>query len=108
MLNRGLRSLDMEAMTKLGFFIRHLHRQLEQLHQEQSANFQTAFTVYRGQGMTKEDFQSDVTNKVKLLSFSKERHVISIFLVQTSRIINNWSIEWDPFSTNAKRLTVHG
>ncbi|CAF2171043.1 unnamed protein product, partial [Rotaria magnacalcarata] len=37
-----------------------------------------------------------------------ERHVISIFLVQTSRIINNWSIEWDPFSTNAKRLTVHG
>ncbi|CAM4832804.1 unnamed protein product [Rotaria magnacalcarata] len=57
MLNRGLRLLDMEAMTKLGFFIRHLHRQLEQLHQEQSANFQTALTVYRGQGMNKEDFQ---------------------------------------------------
>ncbi|CAF2244692.1 unnamed protein product, partial [Rotaria magnacalcarata] len=55
MLNRGLRSLDMQAMTKLGFFIRHLHRQLEQLHQEQLANFQTALTVYRGQGMSKED-----------------------------------------------------
>ncbi|CAF1684870.1 unnamed protein product, partial [Rotaria magnacalcarata] len=70
MLNRGLRSLDMEAMTKLGFFIRHLHRQLEQLHQEQSANFQTAFTVYRGQGMTKEDFQNLLDSKGGLLSFN--------------------------------------
>ncbi|CAF4917474.1 unnamed protein product, partial [Rotaria magnacalcarata] len=31
MLNRGLRSLDMEAMCKLGFFIRKLHLELEQL-----------------------------------------------------------------------------
>ncbi|CAF4464917.1 unnamed protein product, partial [Rotaria magnacalcarata] len=37
MLNCGLRSLDMEAMSKLGFFIRSLHLQLEQLHQEQLA-----------------------------------------------------------------------
>ncbi|CAF4919570.1 unnamed protein product [Rotaria socialis] len=29
MLNRGLRSLDMEAMSKLGFFIRSLHLQLQ-------------------------------------------------------------------------------
>ncbi|CAF3323772.1 unnamed protein product [Rotaria socialis] len=129
MLNRALRTLDMEGMTKLGFFIRSLHRQLEQLHRQQSANFQTALTVYRGQGMSKEDFQNlfnskggllsfnnflstiiknDVTSKVKLLRFSKERHVLSRFLVLTSRIINNWSIEWDPFSTNAKRFTVHG
>ncbi|CAF1320007.1 unnamed protein product, partial [Rotaria magnacalcarata] len=91
MLNHALRTLDMERMTKLGFFIRSLHRQLEQLHQEQSANFQTALTVYRGQGMSKEDFQNLFNSKV-----------------QTSRIINNWSIEWDPFSTNAKLFTVHG
>ncbi|CAF5126484.1 unnamed protein product [Rotaria magnacalcarata] len=76
MLNRGLRSLDMQAMTKLGFFIRHLHRQLEQLHQEQSANFQTALTVYRGQGMSKEDFQ-DLRNSKdsqKLQLFTYIRH----------------------------------
>ncbi|CAF1383112.1 unnamed protein product, partial [Rotaria magnacalcarata] len=48
MLNHGLRSLDMEAMSKLGFFIRSLHLQLKQLHQEQSAKFQKPFTVYRG------------------------------------------------------------
>ncbi|CAF2113552.1 unnamed protein product, partial [Rotaria magnacalcarata] len=70
MLNRALRTLDMERMTKLGFFIRSLHRQLEQLHQEQSANFQTALTVYRGQGMSKEDFQNLFNSKGGLLSFN--------------------------------------
>ncbi|CAF4071545.1 unnamed protein product [Rotaria magnacalcarata] len=58
MLNRGLRSLDMEAMSKLGFFIQKLHLQLKQLHQEQSASFQTAFTVYRSQGLSQPDFQN--------------------------------------------------
>ncbi|CAF4809453.1 unnamed protein product, partial [Rotaria magnacalcarata] len=57
-LNRALRLLDMEAMIKLGFFIRSLHLQLEQLHQEQSANFQQTFTVYRGQGLSQQDFQN--------------------------------------------------
>ena len=70
MLNRGLRSLDMEAMTKLGFFIRHLHIQLEELHQEQSANFQKAFIVYRGQGLSKDDFQNLMGSKGGLLSFN--------------------------------------
>ncbi|CAF2269038.1 unnamed protein product [Rotaria magnacalcarata] len=103
MLNRGLRSLDMEAMTKLGFFIRHLHIQLEELHQEQSANFQKAFIVYRGQGLTQPDFQNLSDSKGGLLSFNN-----SLSTILTSRIINNWSIEWDPSSTNAKLFAVHG
>ncbi|CAF5206900.1 unnamed protein product, partial [Rotaria magnacalcarata] len=70
MLNRGLRSLDMEAMSKLGFFIRSLHLQLKQLHQEQLVNFRKPFTVYRGQGMTKEDFQNLLDSKGGLLSFN--------------------------------------
>ncbi|CAM4986027.1 unnamed protein product [Rotaria socialis] len=70
MLNRGLRSLDMESMSKLGFFIRSLHLQLKQLHQEQSANFKKSFTVYRGQGMSKEDFQNLLDSKGGLLSFN--------------------------------------
>ncbi|CAF4726473.1 unnamed protein product [Rotaria socialis] len=85
-LNRGLRSLDMEAMRKLGFFIRSLHLQLEQLHQEQSASFQTAFTVYRGQGLSKEDFQNLMDSKGGLLSFnnflstSKKQKVATSFV----------------------------
>ncbi|CAF2097341.1 unnamed protein product [Rotaria magnacalcarata] len=47
-----------------------LHLQLKQLHQQQSANFKKSFTVYRGQGMTKEDFQNLLDSKGGLLSFS--------------------------------------
>ncbi|CAF4951509.1 unnamed protein product, partial [Rotaria socialis] len=69
-LNRGLRLLDMEAMPKLGFFIRSLHLQLKQLHQEQATNLQEPFTVYRGQGMNKEDFQNLLDSQGGLLSFN--------------------------------------
>ncbi|CAF3984543.1 unnamed protein product [Rotaria magnacalcarata] len=70
MLNRALRMLDMEVMIKLGFFIRSLHLQLKQLHQEQSANFQQAFTVYRGQELSQQDFQNLCNSKGGLLSFN--------------------------------------
>lgn len=33
-LNEALRSLEMEGMVKMGFFIRHLHLQLQQLHNQ--------------------------------------------------------------------------
>ncbi|CAM4810977.1 unnamed protein product [Rotaria magnacalcarata] len=115
--NRGLRSLDMEAMSKLGFFIRQLHLQLEQLHQEQSASFKKYFTVYRDQGLSQQDFQNLKLFKVftmlkptvytgQLNVTFRERHVLSRFLVLPSRIINNWSIELNPSSTNAKLFTV--
>ncbi|CAF3383628.1 unnamed protein product [Rotaria socialis] len=89
MLNRGLRSLDMETMCKLGFFIRSLHLQLKQLHQEQSASFQTAFTVYRGQGLSQPDFQNLFDSKGGLLSFnnflstSKKQKVATSFVQGT-------------------------
>ncbi|CAM4863342.1 unnamed protein product [Rotaria socialis] len=70
MLNRGLRSLDMETMSKLGFFIRKLHLELEQLHKEQSASFKKSFTVYRGQGLSQQDFQNLMDSKGGLFSFS--------------------------------------
>ncbi|CAF1586542.1 unnamed protein product, partial [Rotaria magnacalcarata] len=86
MLNRALRLLDMKTMIKLGFFIRSLHLQREQLHQEQSANFQQAFTVYRGQGLSQQDFQNLCNSKDGLLSFnnflstSKEKEVAMNFV----------------------------
>ncbi|CAM4982860.1 unnamed protein product [Rotaria socialis] len=89
MLNRALRMLDMKVMIKLGFFIQSLHLQLEQLHQAQSANFQQAFTVYRGQELSQKDFQNLLDSKGGLLSFnnflstSKEREVATIFVQDT-------------------------
>ncbi|CAF3567269.1 unnamed protein product [Rotaria sp. Silwood1] len=70
MLNRALRSLDMEVMAKVGFFIRNLHRQLDQLHKKQSSTYKTQFIVYRGQGLTKEDFEHLIDTKGGLLSFN--------------------------------------
>ncbi|CAM4750050.1 unnamed protein product [Rotaria magnacalcarata] len=70
MLNRSLGSLDMEIMTKLGFFIRSLHRQLEQLYQEQSSDYLKPFQVYRGQGFSKENFENICNAKGGLLSFN--------------------------------------
>ncbi|CAF1413059.1 unnamed protein product, partial [Rotaria sordida] len=43
MLDQALQSLDMETMTKMAFFIRSLHRQLEQLYNEQSSTHMKPF-----------------------------------------------------------------
>ncbi|CAF2058913.1 unnamed protein product [Rotaria magnacalcarata] len=91
MLNKALRSLDMEVMVKMGFFIRNLHRQLEQLHQEQLSKYEQKFVVYRGQGMVPEDFQHLVGTKGGLLSFnsflstSKDREVSMRFVQDALR-----------------------
>ncbi|CAF4605851.1 unnamed protein product, partial [Rotaria socialis] len=90
MFNRALRMLDMEVMTKLGFFIRRLHIELKQLHQEQLADSQKVFTVYRGQGLSQQDFQHPVDTKGGLLSFnnflstSKDRDFSTMFAESVS------------------------
>ncbi|CAF1021873.1 unnamed protein product [Didymodactylos carnosus] len=49
----------------------------------------------------------EATNKViKYDGTFRERHVISRFLVIAANIINNWSIERDPSSINAKPFSV--
>ncbi|CAF3963830.1 unnamed protein product [Adineta steineri] len=52
MLNRALRLMDGDIITRMGFLIGDLHRQIEQLRKEQYAGTTTTntFTVYRGQG----------------------------------------------------------
>jgi hypothetical protein len=57
MLNRALRLVDVGIIIKIGFFICDLHRQIEQLHNEQftSKNSSNKFPVYRGQGMWNSD-----------------------------------------------------
>ncbi|CAF1181871.1 unnamed protein product [Adineta steineri] len=72
MLNRALRLMDGDIITRMGFFIGDLHRHIEQLHQEQYAGTTATntFTVYRGQGLSIEDFEK--MNKIKggLISFN--------------------------------------
>ena len=70
-LNKVLRNLETTTIVKMAFFIRNLHRQLEQLHKQQFNTYSTsqAFTVYRGQGLPDEDFEELRKTKGGLLSF---------------------------------------
>ncbi|CAF1502811.1 unnamed protein product [Rotaria sordida] len=71
MLNRALRTLEADIIIKIGFFICDLHRQLVELHAQQfNSDNTTLFTVYRGQGLSKADFEKLVKTKGGLISFN--------------------------------------
>ncbi|CAF3392935.1 unnamed protein product [Rotaria sp. Silwood2] len=71
MLNRGLRQMDVDIILKMGFFIRHLHNHITELHREQQASMMpTNFQVFRGQGLSVEDFEKMKKTKGGLMSFN--------------------------------------
>ncbi|CAF0918099.1 unnamed protein product [Adineta steineri] len=70
MLNRALRTLDADTIINMGFFIRDLHQQLHQLHEQQLPSYHgKPFIVYRGQGLLKTDFEKLKKTKGGLMSF---------------------------------------
>ncbi|CAF1398929.1 unnamed protein product [Adineta ricciae] len=88
MLNRALRVMDGEVITLMGFFISDLHRHIEELHKRQfgdASSTAKCCTVYRGQGLTKKDFDELMVTKGGLISFnnflstSENRNVSLIF-----------------------------
>ncbi|CAF1406096.1 unnamed protein product, partial [Adineta steineri] len=70
MLNRALRLMDGDIIIRMGFFIGDLHRYIKRLHQEQYYGTTAAetFTVYRGQGLSMEDFEQMMKIKGGLIS----------------------------------------
>ena len=71
MLNRALRALEGDTIINMAFFIRDLHRQIQQLHSQQVKNYnEKPFIVYRGQGLSKEDFEKLMKNRDGLMSFN--------------------------------------
>jgi SHS2 domain-containing protein len=72
MLNSALRLMDVDVMIKMGFFITDLHRQIKELHAKQFGehNSSTTFPVYRGQGMSKKDFEQMTKTKGGLMAFN--------------------------------------
>ena len=59
-------------MIKMGFFIGDLHRQIDQLHKEQFPDRYSSatFSVFRGQGMSKKDFEQMKKTKGGLMAFN--------------------------------------
>ncbi|CAF3565945.1 unnamed protein product [Adineta steineri] len=71
MLNRALRSMEGDIIINMGFFIHDLHQQIQQLHQQQLSSYHDKpFIVYRGQGLTKSDFEKLQKTKGGLMSFN--------------------------------------
>ena len=72
MLNRALGRSDIDVIIKMGFFIGDLHRHIDELHKKQftSVNTNTKFVVYRGQGMSKNNFEKMLRTKGGLISFN--------------------------------------
>ncbi|CAF1297967.1 unnamed protein product [Didymodactylos carnosus] len=72
MLNRALARSEVDTIIKMGFFIRDLHRHIDELHKKQfaSKNANEKFIVYRGQGMSKEDLEKISKTKGGLISFN--------------------------------------
>ncbi|CAF4032285.1 unnamed protein product [Rotaria sordida] len=73
MLNRGLRQMDVDIILKMGFFIRHLHQHITDLHHEQQnskAAMPSKFQVFRGQGLSMEAFEKMKKTKGGLMSFN--------------------------------------
>ncbi|CAF1316949.1 unnamed protein product [Adineta ricciae] len=72
MLNKALRVMDGDVLVQMGFFITDLHRNIEKLHKEQiiDISFSSTFTVYRGQGLPKAEFEELRKAKGGLMSFN--------------------------------------
>lgn len=86
MINRAIRLQEISTILKVGFFIRDLHKQIEQLYIRPSGKL----TAYRGQGLLNSDFEKIRIRQGALLSFdsflstSIDRQV-SLFYAESSR-----------------------
>jgi len=92
MLNAALRTLNGDIIIRMGVFLCDLHRQIEKLHKDQLSQYHgEAFLLYRGQGLSKVDFDKLEKSKDGLLSFnsflstSKKRQVPLGFANSASR-----------------------
>ena len=72
MLNYALRMMDTDIIMKMGFFIRHLQKDMEKVYREQQEQNPTTapFTLFRGQGLSKEYFDKMKKSKGGLMAFN--------------------------------------
>ena len=69
-LNRALRTREIDIIYKLGFFIKHLNLQLNRQHDENPSDMKNISFAYRGKTMLYEEFENRLKNASgHLLSF---------------------------------------
>ncbi|CAF4016155.1 unnamed protein product [Adineta steineri] len=119
MSNKSLRTIEIDIIIKLGFFIRDLHQHIADLHSEQYSDHHHSetFTVYRGQGLSLTDFDQLVEKRGGLLSFnsflstSEDRNVSLAFArrsIQASDLIGILFImKTDPSKSSTPFAKIH-
>ena len=72
MLNQALRTLNADIIINMGFFLRDVHRQIQEMYEEQVGSLYNdkSFVVYRGQGFLKSNFDKLQETKGGLISFN--------------------------------------
>lgn len=72
MLNKALRTMDVEIIVQMGFFVLDLHNNIAVLHSKQfnGYNSSNSFTVYRGQVLPNIDFDQLKNKHGGLLAFN--------------------------------------
>jgi tetratricopeptide (TPR) repeat protein len=117
MLNRALRTLEGDTIINMGFFIHDLHEQIQQLYQKQVGGYHgKSFTVYRGQGLLKTDFEKLMKTKGGLMSFnnflstSTKREVSLVFakdaLTKTNMVGVLFKMAIDPSVSSAPFASI--
>ena len=91
MLNDALRTLQVDIIIKIGFYISRLHQEIQQLHQKQFlTDDPKSFTVFRGQAMWEKDFEKLRETRGGLISFnnflstSEEKNVALVYAQSNS------------------------
>jgi hypothetical protein len=64
--------MEVDLIIKMGFFVRDFHQHIAEIHSEQYSrhNHSNIFTVYRGQGLSKTDFEQLKATQGGLISFN--------------------------------------
>ena len=90
MINRSLRTFDVDIIAMMGFFLKDIDSEIKKLYKSRTA-LTKPFTVYRGQGLSPNDFDQLKSSEGGLLSFnnflstSKTRQVATEFLKELWR-----------------------
>lgn len=69
MLNRALRTQEVDIIIKMGFFLKAIHEQLQTIYNEATID-PTPIIVYRGQGMFKKEYDKLIKSNGGLLAFN--------------------------------------
>ncbi len=97
-LNQALRTLHPDIVIKMGFFMKDLHQQIEDLHIKTSKD-ELPRIVYRGQGILNDEFENLKNSNGSLLSFN---NFLSTSLDQDVAFIYADSSKDDPTKTGIR------